>query len=212
MQPYRFSVVFALFLGASTALGADPPDTVAKSDPRTPLDERKAFHLPEGFDIELVASEPDIHKPMNIAFDDMGRLWVTETVEYPFPVGPGKVRRDSVKILSDFGPDGKARKIEAFADGLNIPIGLLPMPTDSQGKTSALVYSIPQILKINADGKTQEPLYSDLRHSRHPRDDQRLHLGLRRLDLRHATATPTRRPCKARIGSRSRCSRATHTG
>ena len=160
MQPYRFSVVFALFLGASTALGADPPDTVAKSDPRTPLDERKAFHLPEGFDIELVASEPDIHKPMNIAFDDMGRLWVTETVEYPFPVGPGKVGRDGVKILSDFGPDGKARKIEAFADGLNIPIGLLPMPTDSQGKTSALVYSIPQILKISADGKTQEPLYS----------------------------------------------------
>src|SRR5947209_3590269 len=43
---------------------------IATTGPRTAEEERKAFHLPPGFDIELVAAEPAIHKPMNIAFDD----------------------------------------------------------------------------------------------------------------------------------------------
>ena len=125
----RLAAVLALF-AFTPVFAADPPEAVSKADPRSPQDERKALHLPEGFDIELVAAEPEIHKPMNIAFDDQGRLWVTSTIEYPFPVGPDQTGRDEVKILSDFGPDGHARKVETFAVGLNIPIGLLPMPTD----------------------------------------------------------------------------------
>src|SRR5689334_12988351 len=78
---------------------------IAPTDPRSPADEKKAFRLPPGFEIQLVAAEPDVHKPLNMAFDDQGRLWVTETVEYPFPAGPGKKPRDAVKVLSDFGPD-----------------------------------------------------------------------------------------------------------
>ena len=37
-----------------------------------------------------MAAEPDIHKPMNLAFDDRGRLWVTESVEYPFAAAAGR--------------------------------------------------------------------------------------------------------------------------
>ena len=44
----------------------------------------KSFHLPPGFKIELVAGDPDIGKPMNIAFDRKGRIWVTSTTSYPF--------------------------------------------------------------------------------------------------------------------------------
>ena len=76
-----------------------------------------------------MAAEPDIQKPLNLAFDDRGRLWVTDTVEYPYPAKDGTKPRDTVKILADFGPDGKARSIATFADGLNIPIGLLPLPS-----------------------------------------------------------------------------------
>src|SRR5215813_1770562 len=83
-----------------------PPPVVAPTDPRSPADERKAFRLPPGFDIELVAAEPDIHKPLNLAFDDRGRLWVTDTVEYPFPAAPDKKPRDTVKVLEDFSADG----------------------------------------------------------------------------------------------------------
>ncbi len=120
---------------------------VAPTEPRSPADEKKTFRLPPGFDVELVAAEPDIHKPMNLAFDDRGRLWVTDTVEYPFPAGPGKRPRDTVKVLEDFGPDGRARKVTTFADGLNIPIGLLPLQRD------ALVFTIPAIHRLtDADG------------------------------------------------------------
>ena len=48
-----------------------------------PADEAKKFELPPGFEAQLVASEPDIQKPLNIAFDDRGRLWVSDTIEYP---------------------------------------------------------------------------------------------------------------------------------
>ena len=101
--------------------------------------------------MQLVASEPDIHKPINIAFDDRGRLWVTDTIEYPFPVAEGKPTRDTLKILEDFGPDGRARKITTFADNLNIPIGVMPLPTpaDPSGKgTTAIVHSIPNVWRL----------------------------------------------------------------
>src|SRR5438132_1613358 len=86
-------------------------DFVAKSNPRTPEEEKKCFHLPPGFDIELVASEPAIGKPINMNFDHRGRLWITQSYEYPFPAPAGRKPRDSVKILADFGDDGKARQI-----------------------------------------------------------------------------------------------------
>ena len=115
-------------------------ELVVSSGPRTPEDEAKAFHLPPGFKAQLVASEPEIHKPINMTFDEQGRLWITDTEEYPFPATSGAKTPDSVKILSDFGPDGHARKIETFADNLNIPVGVLPIATNE-----AIVYSIPAI-------------------------------------------------------------------
>lgn len=119
---------------------------VVETDPLPPEKERQQFRLPPGFEAQLVAAEPDIHKPMNLAFDDQGRLWVTDTVEYPFPAAPGAKTRDTVKVLSDFGPDGKARKVITFADNLNIPIGVLPLPGASP--RDALVYSIPNIWRL----------------------------------------------------------------
>jgi putative heme-binding domain-containing protein len=119
---------------------------IAPTGPRTPADEQKAFRLPPGFEAELVAAEPDIHKPINLAFDDRGRLWVTETVEYPFPAGRGGKPHDAVKVLEDFGPDGRARKVSTFADGLNIPMGVLPLP--GVRPQDALVFSIPDIYRL----------------------------------------------------------------
>lgn len=131
---------------------APAQDLVAPTDARTPAEERAAFRLPPGFEAQLVAAEPDIHKPMNIAFDARGRLWVTDTIEYPYPATGGREPRDTVKVLEDFGDDGRARKITTFAGGLNIPIGLLPLP-DAK---SALVYGIDKIFRFadtDGDGK-----------------------------------------------------------
>ncbi len=129
---------------ATLPTNAEP--NVASSPHRSPEEERKLFRLPPGFEIQLVAAEPDIHKPLNLAFDDRGRLWVTDTIEYPFPPPPGKKSRDSVKILEDFGSDGRARKITRFADDLIIPIGVLPLPAAKP--QDALVFSIPSIYRL----------------------------------------------------------------
>jgi putative heme-binding domain-containing protein len=158
-----------LILLAPVGLGqsqprAQPPRkdvNVASTEPLTPEQERQQFRLPPGFEAQLVAAEPQIRKPMNIAFDARGRLWVTDTVEYPFPAREGTKPRDSVKILEDFDENGRARKVTTFADGLNIPIGILPLP-DAR---SALVFSIPNIYRLtdtDGDGKAdrREVLYS----------------------------------------------------
>src|SRR5947208_8280682 len=126
---------------------------IAPTGPRTPEEQQKLFHLPPGFEIQLVAAEPEIKKPINIAFDARGRLWVTQSEEYPFPVPEGQPSRDAVKILDDFQQDGRANKVTTFADNLNIPIGVLPLGAGDE----ALVYSIPSIWRFKA-GK-REVLY-----------------------------------------------------
>lgn len=153
--------------------------------------------MPPGFEVQLVASEPDIQKPLNLNFDSAGRLWVTGTTMYPWPgrtdaVGqeiaifdrewndnglafratsapptPEVAARDTVRVLSDFGPDGRARKIEVFADGLNIPIGVQPLPRRPGAKgDTVIVHSIPAIWRmedVDGDGRAdrRERLFGD---------------------------------------------------
>jgi putative membrane-bound dehydrogenase-like protein len=142
---------------------ASPP--IAPSEPLAPAEERERFQLPAGFAIQLVASEPEIQKPMNMAFDHRGRLWVSHSVEYPFAATADVAPRDGITILEAFGPDGRATKATRFADGLNIPIGVLPLPRGpgDVGDT-AIVWSIPNIWKLtdtDGDGRAdrREILY-----------------------------------------------------
>lgn len=155
-----FTATLALWMAAAATAREDPfADFIRKTDPRTPTDERKSFHLPPGFEIQLVAAEPDIAKPMNMAFDERGRLWITQSREYPFPAATNRPGRDEIKILSDFDETGRARRITTFADGLNIPIGLYPY------RGGAIAFSIPYIYRFedtDDDGRAdkREVLYS----------------------------------------------------
>ena len=128
-----------------------PPPLIAPTEPRTAEEELKGLHVPPGFIVQLVAKEPDVKKPINIAFDARGRLWVTDSVEYPFPAPAGRKGKDTLKVFEDFGPNGRARKVTTFADDLNIPIGVLPLDK------GAIVYSIPNIYHMTAkDGKADQ--------------------------------------------------------
>lgn len=139
------------------SFGADnKPDPfladIRSSPALTGEEERKAFHVPPGFEVQLVASEPDISKPINMAFDASGRLWITESHEYPFPAKPNK-GHDKIRILSDFDESGRARKNVVFADDLNIPIGIYPY------KDGAIGFSIPYIYyfhNVDANGKATQ--------------------------------------------------------
>lgn len=130
---------FMILPGAVLAQGDPFAENIRKTDPRTAADEQKSFHLPPGFEIQLVASEPGIGKPMNMAFDARGRLWVAQSREYPYAAPLDKPARDAIKVLSDFDQTGRARKVTTFAEGLNIPIGLYPY------KNGVIAFSIPNI-------------------------------------------------------------------
>ncbi|SHO61996.1 PVC-type heme-binding CxxCH protein [Algoriphagus zhangzhouensis] len=113
-------------------------DHIRVTDYQTPEEEMAGFHLPPGFEINLYASEPDITKPINMEFDDKGRLWVTHSIEYPYEASTGS-GTDKITILEDTNGDGKADKFIDFASDLNIPIGIMPV------KGGAIAYSIPNI-------------------------------------------------------------------
>ena len=130
MRLYPLGIVFLIAISGlcpSRVLADTPYPDIAPTEPNSPEDERKSFKVPPGFEVQLVASEPDIRKPIQMAFDAKGRLWVATSEEYPFPA-VGRPGKDRLYILEDFGPDGKAKKISIFADDLNIPIGILPLP------------------------------------------------------------------------------------
>lgn len=75
--------------------------------------------------LELFAAEPDISKPIALAWDERGRCWVAETSDYPHGVKPSGEGNDRIKICEDTDGDGKADKFTVFADHLNIPTSLM---------------------------------------------------------------------------------------
>ena len=94
----------------------------APNEPRDAQTAAKMMTVPEGFSVEVVASEPDIVNPVAMAIDERGRFWITESLEYPRRE-PG-VGKDRVKVLEDTDGDGKCDKFTVFLDGLNIPSGV----------------------------------------------------------------------------------------
>ena len=102
--------------------------------------------VPAGYEIELFASEeefPDLSKPMQMSFDNKGRLWVATMPSYPH-YKPGDPKpNDKIIILEDTNNDGKADKQTVFADGLHLPVGFEIAPEGvyvSQG-TNLKLYS-----------------------------------------------------------------------
>src|SRR5690606_38442129 len=64
---------------------ADPRGDHPEAMPLAADEQLKRFKVPPGFEVQLVASEPAIQKPVNLNFDASGRLWVTGSELYPWP-------------------------------------------------------------------------------------------------------------------------------
>ncbi len=94
-MPRPFLAVLSLLAVVSSAVAADapvPPDRAAER-----------MKLPEGFRVTLVAGEPRLVKPIAMATDDRGRLWVVESHSYPQWITDGKPGDDRVLIFEDKG-------------------------------------------------------------------------------------------------------------
>ena len=130
-----------------TAAGEAPATTpgagvipTAKASPLTPEEERAGFTLPPGFEIELVVSEDTergFGKFVAVDWDLQGRLWTMTALEYPVDANESPevakalyASRAKDKVLvydrDPKSPTGYAREPRVFADGLAIPLGILP--------------------------------------------------------------------------------------
>jgi putative heme-binding domain-containing protein len=150
--------VWITLAGSTNSSFAQMRPHVVPEGPLTPEEQLAKFHLPPGFEIELVASEPEIYNPLSINFDNRGRMWVTDTIEYPIPPkGPG---RDSLKVFADTNGDGRYDSVSTYVDKLSMPTGAEPIP----GGT--LVFSVPSIFgcyDTDGDGTidTRRALYTE---------------------------------------------------
>ncbi len=105
----------------------------------------KRMELPAGFSAKLVAAEPLIRQPLSISFDERGRLWVLQYLQYPNPAGLTALKRDEylrtvwdkvpepppagpkgvdrITILSDPDASGQFTKSKDFLSDLNLCSG-----------------------------------------------------------------------------------------
>ena len=136
---------------------------------KTAEEEQKAFHLPDGYEIELVLKESDgIGKFVSVAFDQRGRLWTQTALEYPLDANENPAAAEAVyaarskdKILVypreavNNLPAGGLTNPTVFADGLAIPLGVLPW---GNGDSAYILHGhdIIHFTDTNGDGKADK--------------------------------------------------------
>lgn len=90
----------------------------------TPEEAMKHIQIPVDFNLELFAAEPNVMHPIAFSWDERGRMFVLITKDYPNE-RKASGGSDYVLICEDTNNDGKADKFTKFADGLNIPTGMV---------------------------------------------------------------------------------------
>jgi len=130
--------------------------------PLTPAQQLKTFTVPEGFEVELVASEETgVAKPITVAFDAACRMWTITALEYPVDANESPAEsnalwknggRDKVLVVDAPHTPGPHTP-RVFAEGLAMPMGVLPY------KDGVIVGQGPRVLWIrdtNKDGRADQ--------------------------------------------------------
>jgi len=136
-----------------TAFGTKPYSEPAELKLLSPAESEAAMSAAAGYRVETFASEadfPELAKPVQMAFDNRGRLWVSCMPTYPQwrPGDPGPT--DRLLILEDTDADGRADKVKVFAEGLHCPNGF------EFWNGGVLVVSQPKLLFLkDTDGDDQ---------------------------------------------------------
>lgn len=109
----------------------------------------ESIHVAAGLQVGLMATDPMVEDPINIAFDAQGRVWVLEMGDYPLGLGEGKPRLGKVKIGTDEDGNGTIDKVTVFLDGLEYASGVYPWGD------GAIIASVPDVFwarDTNGDG------------------------------------------------------------
>lgn len=158
-QPSRWAesvedvVMDAAVRAVATVRGRTAPsvkDQLPRTAPRSPDKALETFELAGEHRIELVASEPHVIDPVDMAIDERGRIWVVEMIDYPFDERDGHQPTGRIRILEDVDGDGRVDRSQVFADRLSWPTGL------ALWKGGVFVAAAPQLLYLrdtNGDGR-----------------------------------------------------------
>ncbi|MBM3795931.1 MAG: c-type cytochrome [Acidobacteria bacterium] len=135
---------------------------VLRAQGLTPAQAEARMKPLDGFKVQLAASEPEIRQPILVKFDDRGRLWVIQYLQYPNPAGLRRVSvdrysrttydrvpdppprgprgADRITIIEDTDGDGRGDKFKDFVSGLNLATGL------AIGHGGVFVLQVPYLL------------------------------------------------------------------
>jgi putative membrane-bound dehydrogenase-like protein len=119
----RLFVALALSLTASASAQDDLKPHLARIPPTDPSDSLKTFRTDPGLSVEVVAAEPLVSDPVDIAWDEDGRLYVCEIWNYPGEPKTGEPL-GRVRLLTRTRPDGPYDRSVVFAEGLRWPGGV----------------------------------------------------------------------------------------
>lgn len=153
--PFRSTATLFVCLVIFTCGGWEFQAVAAPADESAPAalspeDALKSIHIAPGFQVELMACEPNVQDPIAFAWGADGKLWVVEMGDYPLGIdGKGKFG-GRVKFLESTHGDGKYDKATVFLDNLGFPTGVMP-----HGK-GVLVTCAPDIFyaeDTDGDGK-----------------------------------------------------------
>jgi putative membrane-bound dehydrogenase-like protein len=113
-----------------------------RANPLSLAESARSFTVPDDLEIEQVLAEPIVRQPVFVSFDERGRMWVVQYLQYPAPAGLKVVSKDifwravydkvppppphgvkgldRITIHEDTDGDGIFDKHKVFIDGLNI--------------------------------------------------------------------------------------------
>ena len=131
---FRVCFIVTCSMSAAFGQGLSPDEAV------------KRMKVADGFEVSVVASEPLVRQPVAMEFDDRGRLWVIQYLQYPNPAGLKRVQvdrfsrtrydrvpepppkgprgADRITVLEDTDGDGRMDRGKDFIDGLNLTTGI----------------------------------------------------------------------------------------
>ncbi len=150
---FRLIAVALVCAPVSFTGAAEPAAAKKDSDPLGPAAAMKTLRVPEGFTIDLVASEPQLLDPVAFDWDTRGRLWVVEMADYPLGLGEDGAAGGRVRVLEDRDRDGSYEHSSLFADGLNFPNGIITW------RDGVIVTAAPDVIFLrdtDGDGKADE--------------------------------------------------------
>ncbi|MEO6036495.1 MAG: PVC-type heme-binding CxxCH protein, partial [Verrucomicrobiota bacterium] len=133
--------------------------------PTAPEKSAALIKIHPDFNLNLVAAEPLIEKPISLDWDAAGRLWIAETPEYPnglkiaahkdSPEKENRPARDRISILEDSNGDGLMDKKTVFFEGLELVTSLVFY------KDGVIVSQAPDIYWLrdtDGDGKADKKI------------------------------------------------------